>query len=88
MEISRGIGRGHVGQLLQRGAHAVVVDEDAVEQGGRSAARAHGVELRPQRLDGAIHAPIAVFDQLVDHARLPSGLLKSDASPSGRDGQA
>jgi hypothetical protein len=48
-----------------RGSGTLIV-ADAVEQRGRCASRADGVELDLGRLDRLVHAPLGVLHEIVD----------------------
>ena len=60
-----GVGRRHLGELLDRRLGAVVVDQQAVEQVRRGAAGAHGGELVPARFDRLRHPLAGVGDELI-----------------------
>src|SRR5262245_55758303 len=77
---------GHVdrGQLLDGGLLAVVVDVDPVGQRRRGSAGTDRVELVLGRLDGLVHAPLAVVEQVVDHPCLLSLALVASYEAAGR----
>src|SRR5436190_8002810 len=60
------LGRVDRGELLERRLLAVVVDLDAVEERRRRAARAQRRELGLRGLDGLVHPPLCVLNEIVD----------------------
>ena len=62
-----GLAGGDVGELVERGLSAVVVDDDAVQQLRGRAPGADSRELAADGLDGLRHALIGVLQELVNH---------------------
>src|SRR5215216_2236277 len=77
-----GLGGGDAGQLLERGRGAVVVDLEAVDQGGVGAAGADAAELLLGHLDGLAHLALRLPERVLDHRCSPRCVSSASTASS------
>jgi hypothetical protein len=81
------LGHADARELVERRRRAVVLDRDALDQGGRRAAGSDRCEVSLERLERAVHARFGVAPDVVAHGRspLPPSIRVPIGSPMAAD---